>query len=215
MAGPRPDSAASGRQAGVTLLELLVGITLFALIMVLLARSESFVLGAWRTGDQEVSRQQQLSGCLAVMLRQVRSAVPFKPPPGRRLVYSFAGRRDRLSFVSAASLAEGGEPGLWLVTYSLAPGGPEGGLLVVEQRPALDRGVWEGEARPVEGVSLLSGVNSLRFRYLELDRRRGRLLPRETWLAGRTPRLPTVVRVEMVVQGRRIDWYLPLACGVR
>jgi type II secretory pathway component PulJ len=199
-------------QAGVTLLELLVGITLFALIMVLLASSESFVLNAWRKGDEEVTHQQELSECLEVMLRQVRSTVPFKPPSTLRQVKSFMGRPDRLSFVSALPVSGGEEPGLWLITYSLAPGGPEGGLLVAEERRASDPAAWSGAAPAVEGISLLSGVTSLRFIYYEKNRRGDKLQAKDNWVFNAATKLPAVVQVEMEVRGRQLSWLLPVAC---
>jgi type II secretory pathway component PulJ len=199
-------------QAGVTLLELLVGITLFALIMVLLTSSESFVLNAWRKGDEEVTHQRELSDCLEVMLRQVRSTVPFKPPSTLRQVKSFVGRPDRLSFVSALPVAQDGEPGLWLITYSLAPGGSEGGLLVAEERRASDPAAWSGAAPAVEGISLLSGVTSLRFTYYEKNRQGDALEAKDNWIFNAATKLPAAVQVEMEVRGRQLSWLLPVAC---
>ena len=209
---PRCRRSPAQSQAGVTLLELLVGLTLFALIMVLLTSSESFVLNAWRKGDQEVNHQQELNACLEVMLRQVRSTVPFKPPSTLRQVKSFVGRPDRLSFVSALPVNEAGEPGLWLVTYSLAPGGPEGGLLVAEERQAMDPAAWSGAAPAVEGVSLLSGVTSLRFVYFEKNRQGDQLTAKDNWIFNAAAKLPAAVQVEMEVRGRRLSWRLPVPC---
>lgn len=199
-------------QAGVTLLELLVGITLFALIMVLLASSESFVLNAWRKGGEEVIHQQELSDCLEVMLRQVRSTVPYRPPSTLRQVKSFVGRPDRLSFVSALPVAQDGEPGLWLITYSLAPGGPEGGLLVAEERRASDPDAWSGAAPAVEGISLLSGVTSLRFIYYEKNRHGDELEAKDNWVFNAATKLPAAVQVLMDVRGQQLSWLLPIAC---
>jgi len=200
-------------QTGATLLELLVGITLFALLMVLLTSSESFVLNAWRKGNQEVAQQQELNACLDVMLRQVRSAVPFKPPSTLRQVQGFLGTRDRLTFVSALPVANSDEPGLWLVTYSLASGGSDGGLLVAEERQALNPAVWQGTAPAVEGISLLTGVTSLRFVYFEKDRNDETLVPKETWLRSGALKLPAAIQIEMEVRGRKLSWRLPVACG--
>ncbi len=200
-------------QTGATLLELLVGITLFALLMVLLTSSESFVLNAWRKGNQEVAQQQELNACLDVMLRQVRSAVPFKPPSTLRQVQGFLGTRDRLTFVSALPVANSDEPGLWLITYSLAPGGSDGGLLVAEERQALNPAVWQGTAPAVEGISLLTGVTSLRFVYFEKDRNDETLVPKETWLRSGALKLPAAIQIEMEVRGRKLSWRLPVACG--
>lgn len=199
-------------QAGVTLLELLVGLTLFALIMALLTSSENFVLNAWRKGDQEVSQQRELNACLDVMLRQVRSAVPFNPPSTLRQTTAFIGGANRLTFVSALPVDQGGEPGLWLITYSLAPGGEEGGLLVAEQRQALNPAVWQGAAPAVEGISLLSGVGSLRFTYFQKDRQGDVLTPKDTWMLRGAPKLPAAIQVEMEVRGRILSWRLPVAC---
>jgi hypothetical protein len=199
-------------QAGATLLEILVGITLFALLMVLLTGSESFVLNAWRKGDREVLEQQELNACLETMLRQARSAVPFQPPSVLRQVKGFIGTSDRLTFVSALPVADSEEPGLWLITYSLAPGGSDGGLLVAEERRALNPQVWQGTAPAVEGISLLSGVSSLRFLYFEKDRHDETLIPKEAWVRSGAPKLPAAIQVEMVVRGRKLSWRLPVAC---
>lgn len=205
---------ARDRQAGMTLLELLVGLVIFALLMAVLAQTEYFVMGSWRRSDRGLRTQRELGVCQEVMLRQLRSAAPFRPPRVWLGVPSFWGTAGELTFVSCQPVEPGGPPGLWLATYSLSPGlDDEGGVLTVQMRPALDPGYWRREAAPVEGVSLLSGVEGLRFSYVGWDWRNKQTRLVNSWMVTAAGRMPLAVQLEMTVNGKKVLWYLPLACG--
>jgi prepilin-type N-terminal cleavage/methylation domain-containing protein len=203
---PRPG------QSGMTLLEMLVGITLLALMVLALTQAEVLVLGAWREGDRQASLQEDLSYCQRLMLTQVRSATSFKPPSVKSGAASFAGGPQSLSLVTAASL-EGFRPGLWLVTYSLVEGPDGEGWLVAQQSPALNPAVWSGAAPAAEGLTLLSGVSRLAFSYHSVDEATGRAVTASAWRDPHSRRLPLAVELEMVVRGRRVSWRLALPVG--
>jgi general secretion pathway protein J len=199
-------------QAGMTLLEMLVGITLLALMVLALTQAEVLVLGSWRQGDREVSLQEDLSYCQHLMLTQVRSVVDFAPPTLRAGAAAFAGGPQSLSLVTAASL-EGFRPGLWRITYSLVAGPGGEGWLVAQESPALDPAVWTGAASAAEGLTLLSGVSELSFSYLSVDEATGRLVEQSAWRDPKGSRPPLAVRLRMVVRGRPVNWRLAVPTG--
>lgn len=198
------------RQRGMTLLEMLVALTIASLLVLLLVRTQATVLGAWRRQGAETRLQQELAACRDTLLRQVRSAVSFRPPRSLRRLYTFWGTPHSLTFVTSQALAPGSPPGLWLVTYTYVPGEEPGtGWLTAGMRPALALRV----KAPAEAEPLLAEVGELRFTYLAWDRRRRRTVERPQWRDAGGGRLPLAVVLYLTVQGRRLRWLLPVAGG--
>ncbi len=203
-------------QRGVALLELLIGLTLLALIMLTLTQSQFIVLGAWRNMEKDRRQGQALARAQRVLQTQIASAVPFRPPRAFRRVPVFWGSSRRLTFVTCQPPRPGIPPGLWLVTYTLVPSDQGGEYLLMSQtRSALDPGYWQGRPTPVEGVTLLAGIRDLKFSYLSWNWRRKQVDASDTWQTTGSGRLPLAVRLELDLGGQRLSWYLPLACGKR
>ncbi len=210
--GPRRQAA----QRGVALLELLIGLTLLALIMLTLTQSQSIVLGAWRHMEQDRRQGQDLARAQRLLQAQVRSIVPFLPPRTFRRVPVFWGSAREMTFITCQPPRPGTPPGLWLVTYALVPSDQGGEYLLVSQtRSALDPGYWQGRPTPVEGETLLGGIRELKFSYLSWNWRRKQVEASDTWQASNGGHLPLAVRLDMNLEGRRLSWYLSLACGRR
>lgn len=203
-------------QRGVALLELLIGLTLLALIMLTLTQSQFIVLGAWRNMERDRQQGRELAQAQQTLRAQLRSAVPFRPPRAFRRVPVFWGSARQLTFVTSQPPRPGTPPGLWLVTYSLVPSDQGGEYLLMRQtRSALDPAYWQGKPTPVEGQTVLGGIRDLKFSYLSWNWRRKQTDDSETWQTTGSGRLPLAVRLDLDLGGQRLSWYLPLACGKR
>lgn len=123
------------RDAGFTLLELLISVTIFALLMVVL-------IGALRLGSRQVGRltgqvdhASQVALAQNFLRTQLGAAEPLVSLTDDSKAVRFTGDAERVDFVASApqSLPAGG-----LLVFSAAfrgGTGPAGGQLVVDWRP--------------------------------------------------------------------------------
>lgn len=196
-------------QAGFTLIELMVSLTLLGLVVAVLA-------GAVRTGlfgAAVVDERSQAIGDVrlahGLIRRQLETARPVIWTVDRAQRVAFEGQSEALDFLTVISP----EPGL---------GGPyavrlakNGDALVMLLR------LWSGEAsafdfsRNVERTVLLEDVTAVRFSYFGAIRRDAGPKWQTSW-AGRD-RLPQAVRVQVDFAGdRRAAWpalTVPLMIG--
>ncbi len=151
--------------AGYSIIEMLVGLMLFALIMVL-------ILDGIRGGKVALERAAQSdseSGVVAVqsLLRNLLSearpipAIEFKDKPP----FVFAGGGAQLNFVSSYTV-QGQAGGIYINNLVLAPGAGASLSLVLRQRlhrPALNN--ITNSLSPATSTVILENVTGLSFRY--------------------------------------------------
>jgi prepilin-type N-terminal cleavage/methylation domain-containing protein len=102
---------------GFTLVELIISLTIFAMVAVIVYATLSFCSRAVDSGEAHSTENQRARAALALISRQLKSAYPLSvQAEGETFVY-FLGERDGVSFVSAAGRPEAG--GLEKVTYFL------------------------------------------------------------------------------------------------
>jgi general secretion pathway protein J len=161
----------SRREAGFTLLELLVALVVFGLVMVGITQSFRFGLSAFAAGERNVARPEDMAGMIARAL------------PGR-----MTGTADGLAFTTrlpaGAGLARTG--GLAGTALMLAPGG----ILLLRYTP-YPPGLPLARP-PLPRTELLArGVSSLAIAYLA-----PKAGGTPTWSAAWTgERLPLLVRI--------------------
>ena len=131
-------------QAGFTLLELLIAITIFSLILIALSGGVQFAGNAWRKQEAQITRQGDVNAVQSA-LRQLLAS-------GR----AFDGNAQQLKFTSLmpTALARGG-----LYDVELSQGG---GGLVMSWKPHF-KGAATG--LPRDDTELLDGVESFALAY--------------------------------------------------
>ena len=189
------------RDAGFTLVELLVALALLALLSTLLAAGLRFSRNAVLSGEAGTERLLSAERALEIVRRQVQQADPLPlAGTGDRPPVTFAGDRANIVFVAppAAYLAPGGEQIDWLQIEPAA----SGLRLVLRFRP-LDRtrDTWPPRLDPSEfqSIVLLDGISAAQFSYF------GRTQPSDAaqwwqkWEA--LPTLPGLVRLALASGG--------------
>jgi general secretion pathway protein J len=178
------------RQAGFTLLELLVALSVLGLVIIALNQGVQTGLGIWNVQSRQISRTKDLDAT-ARILRTVLTQIPIAAsasinPGSPPVAIAFTGKADELAFVG--SLPTGlGTDSYADITLSLS-----GKRLVLHWLPHHHE--LAGPAPAANVTEILQGVERLDLAYW------GPPVPAAapTWLAGWDgPSLPNLLRVRL------------------
>jgi general secretion pathway protein J len=194
MSGP-PRHARHGhrRQRGFTLLEALVGITIFSLVVVALYAGFRLGVRSWESGERAHTTTSELRLASGFIRRQLSQAFPLAVSTGSAWRLWFEGSAERLVFISEMP-AHLGQGGMYELTMSVDRG-EDGERLMVSRRllhPDVESGVAgaEDETRP-----LLEELDSVRFDFYGSPRRDVEPTWQSSW--DDAQRLPSLVRVRL------------------
>jgi general secretion pathway protein J len=151
------------RDAGFTLLELLVAVTLFALLSVVLFGGLRFGIRASEIGTARLDWSAEIAAASGFLRNQLADAQPLeRDSGGDQKVVAFDGEADSVEFVASppAHLAAGG----WHVLRLALERARDGNRLVLSWR--LVRGDPDAtEASPAQRTVLLERVASVELAY--------------------------------------------------
>ncbi|HSW39438.1 MAG TPA: prepilin-type N-terminal cleavage/methylation domain-containing protein [Acidobacteriota bacterium] len=138
MMRPSPEHAGMPEE-GFTLLELLISITLMAMMAVGLWSVFSISIKSWSRGTEAVDTNQRQRNVLDLATKQLASAYPLYAPAIRRQgeipSLTFHGTGNGLVFVSLNSLRFYASPGLTLVAYEIVQNENGSFSLVASEQP--------------------------------------------------------------------------------
>jgi general secretion pathway protein J len=195
----RPETGNQEGDSGFTLLELIVSMTILAIIVTVVFSSLRIGSRAWEKGEADIRDNQRLRVVSDLIRRQISSARQCRVygKSQKKLPFYFKGYPDGLKFVSALSLQYDNPYPYVQVTY-LAKASNDGmfGFIAKEDDIILP-GVFVSEENrkkyDVIDTRLLSGLQTLSFSYLEITD--GQFLWRNHWDAGVREKLPEAVRI--------------------
>ena len=145
------------RQAGFTLLELVVAITLMGLVLVVLYSGLRLGMNGWDSGEQRAEATNRLRLVQEFLRRQLaQSMTVYQTNDEQERVVVFAGQANTIEFV-APMLAQLGQGGLYRVRVEASDG-----RLWIRWRPYLPADPSAGEERETE---LLDGVSAVEWAY--------------------------------------------------
>lgn len=206
---PRPSRDPS--EMGFTLIEVLLALSIFALMGTILYGAFSLGHGAVAKSQVVFEKSQKLRSFGDLLGSYIRSSHPYRSSPQEQTVF-YQGEESSLTFVSSFSLAMGGRGMAKIHIYREGDSAKEGILKLEEQSPVRldDSGEEGGQSHQ---VVLQEGVGSLQISYLDprsdeekwedrWDGQERRMLPRAVRLVYRTP------------EGQESRWIFPVMMSV-
>lgn len=182
------------RDAGFTLLELVLAMAILAMVTTICYGAFFVASQSVTKGEVAVVTAQRLRVATDILIRQIKSAVPYPARNGDDEVYPFfRGDQSGMTFVTANGRLRGG--GLARVQYRTAAG-DDGVDLVIEEDPYFgpdELGAETLDPRTATAAALLTGFRGARFQYLLDDG--ADLEWRDGWDAYEEDSLPAAIRI--------------------
>lgn len=181
---------------GFTLLELMLSITILAVMLTIVFGAFRIGARAWEKGEAAVEEHQHLRIVLGRITRQLAAAtLPAAADPQEAPAY-FKGDARELAFVSQVPLIPRNERGLVYVRYDVRPGQDRTNQLVFDEHTILIAD--QGEDRtPVKekAILLLTGLEAISFEYLGQGQRTESLAWRSSWDSLQDQGLPRAIKM--------------------
>lgn len=167
---PAGNSSRIRSQDGFTLLEIIIAVTLVAMIAVAIWGVMSISIRAWSRGTQLIDANQRHRSILSMVRKQLASACGALRPVGQMGGFSpsviFSGTESRLLFVSLNSLQFLDSPGLTMVSYEIDQDANGNYSLVEKEARYLGTGPDEGFADPgSKTVPIFENLTGCLFEY--------------------------------------------------
>jgi prepilin-type N-terminal cleavage/methylation domain-containing protein len=199
-------------QSGFTLVEVVLALTLFALIGLIVYGGFSLGHSAVERSQRKFESNQRLRSFADLVGSYIRSAYPYRLSAQDPSVF-FVGEEDSLTFVSSFSLAMGGR-GMGRVHIGLGTEENSASVLRLEEEVPVRLNNEETDQGGVRnGVGLQEGVSEFRIAYLDPQ---GSLDTwEERWDAKERKALPRAVRLSYRTSGgKEIRWVFPVMASV-
>lgn len=210
-----PDSCKRSRNRGFTLLELIIALTIVAVMVVIIFGALRIGIRAWEKGERDVDVRQRQRIVLDLIKRQLASTAVndvWGRDPKRVLL---KGDNKSVEFVSHIPLTPGNRFGTVYVRYAVKQeeGGEGEHLLFHEQNAALsDKKTDEGNNES-EFSELIAGMQSIVFEYLKDRPGEKASLWQQSWDPAVDKGLPRAVRVTLREDDEKAPLYVIAGAG--
>lgn len=212
----RPDTS-----AGFTLLELIISLTIIAIIAVMVQNGFRLSVSAWEKGESAIEDQQRYRYVLELMQRQLCSTLPraLNENVNTDSDVVFRGDDASLEFVSRMSLLSEDLSGVIRVRYLVETEDDEKSVLFAENNLIDQLGVSsQDEPGEVDWHILLSGIHNFAFDYLAALPTEDALDDASLWEASwgdsdERRGLPLALRAHFQVDEESMPLYLVVPIG--
>ena len=200
------------KSKGFTLLELLICITILAMILSILTGVFRLGFQAWKYSDKNLPERDFIRSFTHVVVSQIRSAYPSRKP-----AFHFHGKANEMSFVTTLSMF-GDTTDLCYVSYRIIEDKRDPGryqLMVYEKLFKSDSIL--PEAIPLEEfVPFLKGIKEFHFAYLSPPVAGQQAKWEAEWNErDPSPLPPDAVKIHILFEGALppVDLIIPVYCS--
>jgi hypothetical protein len=204
---PVRDAGVRHRELGFTLLEMIVSVTLVAMMAVGLWGVFRISVLSWSRGTDFIDANQRNRTVLDLIQKQMASTygviAPTDLQAGGRVYPIYAGAETSVQFISLNSLRFQENPGLTMVSYDVAR--DRTGAFSLEEREARYLGLDPTresilDRRDEEATTLFSNLLSFKFEYFDPGTVDHPARWVTNWEASETGRLPAAISMTMVAR---------------
>ncbi len=204
-------SAKFSSQIGFTLVEVVLALAIFALMGTILYGAFSLGHSAVEKTQGSFERNQEMRSLSDLLGSYIRSSYPYRNSP-QDPTFFYEGEEDRLTFVSAFSLALGGR-GMAKISLSWEEADDGKGSLRLAEELPVRLGDESAEGGQRNSVVLQEGVKELRIAYLDPQSPEEKW--EERWDAKERKALPRAVRLAYRTSANKeVRWVFPIMMSV-
>jgi len=203
-------------QGGFTLLELVISLTIVAVMVVIIFGALRIGIRAWEKGERDLDMRQRQRIVLDLIKRQLASAHAGDSTGSGGQPASFSGDHKSVAFVSHLPLTPGSGFGMVHVRYVVRQAGGDGGeSLAFHEQSALVADRKKSAGNPDEGdfSELLSGVKSIVFEYLKDQPGERASRWQKSWDPAVDKGIPRAVRITLEEDDEKAPIYLIAGAG--
>ena len=194
-------------QNGFTLVEVILAMTIFALMGTILYGAFSLSHSAVEKSQASFERNQKLRSMGELLGSYIRSSYPYRSSPQDAAAF-FTGEETELAFVSSFSLAMGGR-GMAKVRLFWQGDEARGGVLRLEEETPVRVESEDGHEGHKSGLVVREGVKDFRISYLDSQGEDEKW--EERWDANERKTLPRAVRLHYrTEEDRQVEWFFPV-----
>jgi prepilin-type N-terminal cleavage/methylation domain-containing protein len=196
------------RSAGFTLVEMVVAVTLIALISLALWGALRISITSWKRGTETMDANQRDRATLDLMQKQMASVSALVPPMDLQLGIAqnpiFAGTESGVQFITQCSLRFRNNPGLTFVSYEIVPA-DQGEFALIERETRYLGGDptqlvgFEGSNEPV--TTIFTRLARAWFEYLDPGNEQIQAQWVTSWDAADMGRLPAAISLNVSAYG--------------
>ena len=196
-----------GASKGFTLIEVVLALTIFALLAGIVYGALSLSQRAVAKAQTSADRNQKQRATVDLLGSFIRSAYPYRPTPQDQTIF-FDGADDSLTFVSAYSQALGGR-GMAKIQIRSEETDDGHTSLSLEETTPVRLNVEEGSAGQSQSLVLRERVKDFRLAYLDPQAEEENW--EESWNGQERRVLPRAVRLTYQDEnGREVSWVFPV-----
>lgn len=207
----KPPSTRMTSEIGFTLLEVVLALSIFALIGAILYGAFSLGNRALTKSEASFEKNQKLRSLGDLLGSYIRSSYPYRASVQDQAIF-YQGDEESLTFVSSFSLAMGGRGMAKIHIYREGdPFSKDGVLKLEEETPVrFDDDAEEGQRN---NVTLQTGVESFQLSYLDPQSEDEKWEPR--WDGEERGILPRAVQLAYRTRdGKESRWIIPVMMNV-
>jgi len=195
--------------SGFTLLELIIALSIVAVLLVITFGGLRVGLAAWQRGEERAASLDHARSLVLLLERALAGTFPYSGTlaEGEQTRIIFDGQPDRLTFVTATALFPTKMP----IAFTAVSFSAEAGALTLRQQPLPNQGALDR----LPPVLVDAKTTAVRFRYLGREPEAWQ----EQWNTSEARALPRAVEITLLTGagGRRVvqPFTVPVRAGVR